>query len=71
MLVTTEGGARISRGVAVDLRVGESITLTPGGGAPPIIVTVEAKTGQRSRVRIQAETDVQIGRPAKKTAVPG
>ena len=71
MWVTAEGGARISRGIAVDLRVGESITLTPGGGGPPIVLTVESKTGQRSRVRIQAETDVQIGRPVKKVPVPG
>lgn len=65
MLIQTEGGARISRGVCVELKVGESVTLSREG-EPPITFTVEEKSGQRSRVRIQAAQDVKIGKPAKK-----
>ncbi len=70
MLIQTEGGARISRGVSVELKVGESVTLTRDGGEP-ITFTVEEKSGQRSRVRIQAAGDVKIGRPEKKTPAFG
>lgn len=70
MFVQTEGGAHVSRGVAVELKPGESITLNRAG-EPPITLTMEHKTGQRSRVRIQASEDVQIGRPAKKVAAVG
>jgi hypothetical protein len=70
MLIQTEGGARVSRGVSVDLKVGESVTLTRDG-EPPIKVTIEEKSGQRSRVRIQAADDVRIGRPEKKTPAFG
>lgn len=70
MFIQTEGGARISRGVAVELKPGESLTLERPGQAP-ITLTLEHKTGQRSRVRIQAAEDVHIGRPAKKLAACG
>lgn len=70
MLIQTEGGARVSRGVSVELKVGESMTLSREG-EPPITLTVEEKSGQRARVRIQAADDVKIGRPAKKVAAFG
>lgn len=49
-------------GAVVDLKVGEQLTLTPGR----IVVTLEHKSGQRSRLRVEADESVKIVFPKKK-----
>lgn len=53
---------RLNRGMAVDVRVGESITLQPAGCPHPIVVHVEHKQGQRSRLRVQSSASVKVTR---------
>lgn len=54
--------ATLNRGMAVDVNVGEPITLHPSKSGR-IVVTVEQKSGQRSRIRIQTEEEVRIELP--------
>lgn len=48
-------------GAVIDLRVGEQLTLQPGN----IVVTLEHKSGQRSRLRVEADESVKIVYPKK------
>lgn len=57
--------ALLNRGMAIDLRVGESITLHPSVDARKIVITVEQKGGQRSRFRIQSDDEVRIELPRR------
>jgi hypothetical protein len=43
------------------LRVGEKLTLNPGN----VVVTLEQKSGQRSRLRVEADESVKIVFPKK------
>ena len=54
--------AQFRRGMVVDVRVGESITLQPEGCNQPIVVHVEHKQGQRSRLRVQSVGAVKVTR---------
>lgn len=56
--------APLNRGMAVDLRVGDSITLHPSVNTR-IVITVEQKGGQRSRFRIQSNNEVKIELPGR------
>ena len=59
------GAAPLNRGMAIDLKVGDSITLHPSVGAKVIVITVEQKGGQRSRFRIQSDNEVKIELPSR------
>jgi hypothetical protein len=59
--------ATLNRGMAVDVMVGEPITLHPSTRGGRIVVTIEHKSGQRGRIRIQAEEEVRIELPKKDT----
>ena len=56
-------------GVAMDLREGDTVRLElPAGAAVDsgrIVITLEAKTGRKARLRIQADDSVRIARPEK------
>lgn len=55
-----------TRGVFIDLKVGEGVTLLTADNGARIVVTIEEKSGRRSRIRIQASENVKI--EAKKLA---
>lgn len=51
-------------GVAVDVRVGEELTLDLGAlGLPSVRVFVERKDGQRARLRVVADPRIIVRRP--------
>lgn len=50
----------------VDLRAGEKIRLDNGR----VIVTLEQKNGQRSRLKIEAESAVKVELPKKMAVSP-
>lgn len=52
-------------GVAMDVRVGESVRIVAPGG--DIVITLEWKHGQRSRFRVLAAEHVVIERPGRLT----
>lgn len=56
-----------SPGAAVDLRVGEMLTLDNG----KIRITLESKGGQLARLRIVAPPAIKIEFPARTPAVAG
>ena len=56
----------VRSGQAVELRVGEALTLDSGR----ILITLEAKSGQRARLRIQADASMPIVVPARREAIP-
>lgn len=53
-------------GQVVELRVGEALTLDSGR----ILITLESKSGQRARLRIQADASLSIVVPARREAIP-
>jgi hypothetical protein len=53
-------------GQAVELRVGQVLTLDSGR----ITITLESKSGQRARLRIQADASLPIVVPARREAIP-
>jgi len=63
---------RSKRGMVVDLKIGESISfdmpqdmtilLIPGVDIRKVRLTLEAKTGQVARVRVQADESVRVFR---------
>ena len=57
--------AALNRGMTIDVSVGESVELHPSLDARRIVVTIEHKSGQRSRLRIQCDQDVKIDTPKK------
>lgn len=58
--------APVRAGQAVELRVGEALTLDSGR----ILITLESKSGQRARLRIQADASMPIVVPARREAIP-
>lgn len=56
--------AQLNRGMAVDVIVGDSIAIQPMTGRR-IVVTIEAKSGQRTRLRIQSDDAVKIEIPKR------
>ena len=54
------GAAVLNRGMLMDVDVGESVTLVPSSPTQRIVVTVEHKSGPRSRIRIQSDDKVLI-----------
>lgn len=58
-----QSAAQLNRGMVMDVAVGEQITIRPLAGGGRIVVTVEPKSGQRSRIRIQSEDEVRIDLP--------
>lgn len=60
-------------GVAMDLREGDVVRLElPAGAAvdsEKIVITLEAKTGRKARLRIQADDAVRISRPERERDV--
>lgn len=59
--------AQLNRGMVMDVAVGETITIHPSKSGAPIVVSIEPKSGQRSRIRIQSQADdeVRIDTPKK------
>lgn len=56
------------RGMTIDLRVGESLIFRGAVDNIEITVTVEEKTGQRARLRVQAPDSTRVNWPGKKKA---
>lgn len=50
-------------GIAVDLCVEERVVLRHPVDNTEIVLTLEHKSGQKARLRIQAPSSIQIGRP--------
>lgn len=57
-----------SRGLVLDLRVGESVSLRGINGvdSEKIVLILESKDGRKARVRIQAAQSVKVGKPEKR-----
>jgi ribosomal protein L9 len=58
----------LNRGMVIDVSVGDSVAIHPSVDARRIVVTVEAKSGQRSRIRIQSDDEVKIDPPKRRHA---
>jgi hypothetical protein len=56
-------------GIAVDLAVEERVVLTDPVDNRQITLTLEHKSGQRARLRIEAPSDIRIGRPDRAVKV--
>lgn len=56
------------RQVAIDIKVGETLTLTSAGGvdSPEITLTLLQKSGQRARFLVKAPDAVRIKQPPKR-----
>ena len=52
--------APLNRGMLMDVDVGESVILVPSSDSQRIVVTVEHKSGSRSRIRIQSDDKVRV-----------
>lgn len=54
-------------GIALEIRVGESISLRGLNGvdSEKIVLILESKDGRKARLRIQASQSVKIGKPEK------
>lgn len=59
----------LSRGMVIDVMIGESVSIRPSVDEQRIVVTVEAKSGRRSRIRIQSDDAVKIDPPRRCAAV--
>ena len=59
----------LSRGMVIDVMIGESVSIRPSVDEQRIVVTVEAKSGRRSRIRIQSDDEVKIDPPRRCAAV--
>ena len=55
----------LNKGMVIDARVGESITLHPTLENSRVVITIEAKHGQRARIRVQSVGPIHIDRPAR------
>ena len=56
-------------GIVTDLRVAETLQLevpSADGACRTVTVTLEAKSGQMARLRVQAPNDVVLRRPAQR-----
>lgn len=58
----------LNRGMAIDVSVGDSVAIHPSVDVRTIVLTVEAKSGQRSRIRIQSDAKAKI-EPQKKADI--
>jgi len=58
----------LNKGMVIDARVGESIVLHPSENSR-VVLTIEAKHGQRSRVRVQSSAPLRIDPPKKETEI--
>jgi hypothetical protein len=54
--------------MVVEVIVGERIVLEPTTPDQQIVLTMEAKHGQRGRLRVQSAQAVRVSRPEKATA---
>lgn len=55
--------------MVIDVMIGESVSIRPSVDEQRIVVTVEAKSGRRSRIRIQSDDEVKIDPPRRCAAV--
>lgn len=60
--------APMNRGLVIDVIVGESIVIEPTVELQRIVLTMEAKHGQRGRLRVQSKQAVRVLRPDKAPA---
>jgi hypothetical protein len=58
----------LNKGMVIDVIVGDSVSLHPSIDVRKIVLTVEAKSGQRSRIRIQSDDELKIDPPKKAAA---
>jgi hypothetical protein len=65
----TPSRAALRQGLAVDVEVGETITLQPGPETRTIVLRVLEKSGRRVRLRVQASEVVGVLREPEKTPV--
>lgn len=61
----------LNRGLVMDVVVGEPIVMLPPKQGGRIVVTVERKSGQRSRIRIQSEPDDEVRIDLQKLSTNG
>jgi hypothetical protein len=52
--------ASLNTGMAIDVRVGESIALHPSVETLNIVLTVEHKSGQQARLRVQSDQQLRV-----------
>jgi len=57
--------AALNKGMVVEARVGESITLHPTPENSCVVITIEAKHGQRARVRVRSSAPLRVDPPSK------
>lgn len=57
------------RGLSLEMRVGEMVTLRgiAGVDSDKIILILEQKDGRKARLRIQAAPSVKVGKPEKQS----
>ena len=55
----------LNRGMVIDVTVGECVAIRPSVEEQKIVVTVEAKSGRLSRIRIQSDNEVRIDPPKR------
>ncbi len=63
--------ATLNRGMVMELEVGQTITMTPPRHGGPIVVTLERKSGQRGRIRIQSPSNDEVKISVQKEAPTG
>lgn len=59
--------AQERRGLSLEMRVGEMVTLRGASGvdSDKIVLILEQKDGRKARLRIQAAPTVKVGKPEK------
>ncbi len=55
----------LNRGMVIDVNVGDAVAIHPSVDVRRIVVTIEAKSGQRGRIRIQSDAEARIDTPKK------
>ena len=55
------------RGLVLELRVGEAVTLSPANSldSEPTVLILEQKDGRKARLRILASPSVKVGKPGR------
>lgn len=61
--------AQERRGLSLEMRVGEMVTLRGASGvdSDKIVLILEQKDGRKARLRIQAAPSVRVGKPEKQS----
>lgn len=52
--------ARLNKGLVIDVRVDEAIEVQPSIEGVSIVLTMEAKSGRKARIRVQSTGPVKV-----------